>query len=1361
MLCISLWTTACALFLYPLDVSLFRHLRYGATISYSGPEDAFVAWSTARPMSRHSQIRRDREDNYRSFLAFFQTKLVSGSNATGFPASNHFRIATVTKDINGTITDFQDRRPNSFTAGGGGGANPNGYNGDLQTKNGAVLAAGGENDDGTGLTVGRDFQGKGPNPGFDIRAYGSRMSSQASAATTCTTTGGSAVVKVAVAQTFINGSGIMCIGAGAATALSTPVAPTATASQASTPMGTGKTVAGGTGTTSYTYEIVAEDFAGGLTTVSTGTTITNGNASLGSQSVGISSWTQVVNSITFTTAATHGISTGAMVEITGDQAFGNPFYCMATAIDATHFSCTTNQDTRNGAQTSGGNTGTVTWRNANHVLVTSVRGGFRYWIYGGSCGLHNICGVTLPQAQIGSLVSDPLNLTWDDWGLGGTGVPPHPPWIPSSVASNPAKAQNLVTTIVSGAGTTTLTLAAIAGTSVSGQTFKECADPGIQAAVAAVIANGIDSGYVLIPATTGGASSFNTCGVITPSLGSHGVAFKLAGSLTLGDTFICTGKCQMVGDLSMANSPQFSRRPYVAISGNGAPLLLWTRSTGTTLRNLTFNMNGQATGWLDDGAGNGIPAWTANQLAFTSATNDHLARGLVERANINNGADFIMDDVSFFTGQSGVNTPAFLITGNNGNFTMKNIFLAKRGMFFGNGLLAHINELYCEGCITPEITINYDVAYGGGGGTVGVSLFNTIQDTTFAPLFSDIGFSNSGVISAEVNVGVPFQQVTAVGNGLLFKLTGMQLLRTSQVAAITKQLLPPGLAIEGINSAGVTGQVPYEIENVNLSFGANYSSFWNALPPPAPTITAASGGSVTVGGHIVKIAYVYPTSGAGFAAGPYSRPSNSATTVGGTQSLTFTGLVSQLGAVGYAVIDSTDGGNSFFTVECATPFVAGQPTTFTWSTARCGQSAPTYSGGGPTSASRSGLFSPTIGIASPGGFLSNLGSLATATRAVNLPDAAGTVLLDSTATSAGRLAPAPYDNFNRANGALGSTCPPGYVTCWTSNYSTNGSLTITSNQVLGTNASNNQNSYWTGNSFLNDQYAEVTIATTSANQQGVSLRNSGTTNATTNLYMCVENGTSQLQIAKVTNGGFGSLTTTAITGASGNRLRFTAVSATLTCSITSAGGTVTTISTTDSAFTGGAPGIFDARNTGGLTNWTGGSLQKNAAFVTEEQEFNGHQHINNGALTVGNFPTASTGTALVNGEVYAQAGYTDQSVSASLPICTDANKKYTTTSCNIPIRIASGTATLGTSPINSGACAKVVTVSATGVATTDVITAGFNADVSGVTGYGPSATGSLYIRSYPTANNVNFLVCNSTSGSITPGTATLNWNVIR
>lgn len=94
--------------------------------------------------------------------------------------------------------------------------------------------------------------------------------------------------------------------------------------------------------------------------------------------------------------------------------------------------------------------------------------------------------------------------------------------------------------------------------------------------------------------------------------------------------------------------------------------------------------------------------------------------------------------------------------------------------------------------------------------------------------------------------------------------------------------------------------------------------------------------------------------------------------------------------------------------------------------------------------------------------------------------------------------------------------------------------------------------------------------------------------------------------------------------------------------------------------------------------------------------------------------------------------------------------------------VASGTSALATAAISSATCATVVTTSATGTATTDVISYTFNADPTATTGYIASTSGTLYIVSYPTANNVNFKVCNPTSASITPGgTITLNWLVTR
>jgi hypothetical protein len=93
--------------------------------------------------------------------------------------------------------------------------------------------------------------------------------------------------------------------------------------------------------------------------------------------------------------------------------------------------------------------------------------------------------------------------------------------------------------------------------------------------------------------------------------------------------------------------------------------------------------------------------------------------------------------------------------------------------------------------------------------------------------------------------------------------------------------------------------------------------------------------------------------------------------------------------------------------------------------------------------------------------------------------------------------------------------------------------------------------------------------------------------------------------------------------------------------------------------------------------------------------------------------------------------------------------------------IASGTVSLGTGAISSAACAPAVTVTGTGVATTDAIIASFNGDPTAATGYVPLTSGMLTIIPYPTSGNVNFKVCNNTSSSITPGAVTLNWRVVR
>lgn len=138
--------------------------------------------------------------------------------------------------------------------------------------------------------------------------------------------------------------------------------------------------------------------------------------------------------------------------------------------------------------------------------------------------------------------------------------------------------------------------------------------------------------------------------------------------------------------------------------------------------------------------------------------------------------------------------------------------------------------------------------------------------------------------------------------------------------------------------------------------------------------------------------------------------------------------------------------------------------------------------------------------------------------------------------------------------------------------------------------------------------------------------------------------------------------------------------------------------------------------------------------------------------------TFTTGTYTLTGTAGKTLNFTN---SLTLSGTDSTTMTFPTTSATIPQTVASGTSALGTGAISSAACATVVTTSATGTATTDTITAGFNGDPTGVTGYTPVTTGALTIFTYPSANNVNFKVCNLTGSSITPGAITLNWRVVR
>ncbi len=88
--------------------------------------------------------------------------------------------------------------------------------------------------------------------------------------------------------------------------------------------------------------------------------------------------------------------------------------------------------------------------------------------------------------------------------------------------------------------------------------------------------------------------------------------------------------------------------------------------------------------------------------------------------------------------------------------------------------------------------------------------------------------------------------------------------------------------------------------------------------------------------------------------------------------------------------------------------------------------------------------------------------------------------------------------------------------------------------------------------------------------------------------------------------------------------------------------------------------------------------------------------------------------------------------------------------------VADTTTTVGTTAITANSCTASTTVTMNGVTTSMTFSFTPTTDISGVTGWG--STGGLVIDAWPTANTLDYKVCNQTASSITPS-ASVTFNV--
>ena len=1114
-----------------------------------------------------------------------------------------------------------------------------------------------------------DFKPKGPNPYIDARAYGVRAVSAnvapAIPGITATISSASNIAVISSASTFQDGDGVVIWGAGATNTMSTPGAPTVVPSVSASETGSLLDVAAPAGSTTYCYSIVARDVMGGLTAASTETCTTTGAVTLGMRTNSVSSITMSNDIVTVTTTAPHGLAVGALISIAGVSVANvaavpgvkNPYngwFIVATAADRTHFTYWTNADTRADSPASG-LSGTVTYWQNNHITWSAVTGAFEFYIYGRVTGeSKTLIGVSWPQDL--HVSGDTTYLAFDDFGSPVTAAPTVPAYVPTNP---PTAATNdiLATTISSGAGTTTLTLADAATNSATGATIL--LDDAVNFLAAANAANSAGTS-VMFPVNDGTYYVLNS-----PITIPGGTSVLQKGAVYLNETMTISG-VSWVGVVEKGTSPSFAYSPGVPMTINRANPGIFTIGNAN-LYNLTLNnlgANGANMVVMD--AYSAIPAGTLEDINFVlNSGTDYSNMAFVSRGtHTNAGAVWNLKNILLLTSQNGsltACTPAMYFN-NGANPKFYNLFMSGKGILLRptvSGSYLEADTVYTQANYEPLFA--FTNALGGGNASVSTMIKNVTLDTTSAPTVANLGGMAMAIqmeYAGEVT-GVPTMSISGVESGRRLS-TGVEMGTTN------------ASSVDGIFSR--TSVFSVKSLKSSLSLGTGYSIFTNGTTPEAPSCPVGAGGSVPVNTYI----YFYAPIFANGSEGKFSLPCSATTSAGNrTVSLSWTAVP---GATAYNLYRGTSA-NYTVLLNCSNPNTTTNSYTDTAGSA-CGQSAPNTAAGGPAGM-RNGLI------------WGNIHAIGTSTSA---PTAFAGVNVFDLATDNW-----PAFNVNGGNKYF-------LASRLSSTSVTNGDCVT----WVGTGATATLGDAGTACSSGGGTPGGSTDALQYNNAGSLAGLNSPTTNG---LYNIVYNVTANAAVPP-----------TALQVGLGGR---TITGATTTDTITYSDN-VTVIDHDVSASAAANQTLPTAITLG------------NPNFV--------YSYMNRSASTDTITPTTWT----IQKNTAAAASSATVRPGESCRIKNDPNSATNWLMDCTPFK-AKGTVTLGTSSISSGTCATVVTVAAAGVLTTDTVTASFNGDPTGITGYLPSTSGSLYIYAYPTAGNVNFKVCNNTSGAITPGAVTLNW----
>ena len=690
----------------------------------------------------------------------------------------------------------------------------------------------------------------GPNPSIDIRNYGARAVATAPSATVNISSGSSTAILNA-ASTFQNNDWVVIPGAGATCGLSTPSAPTVTPSQPSTSTGTGNVVNSSTGSTAYAYQIVAISPNGCYTLPSTSGTTSTGLASLGSQSVALTSEVMSNNTVTVTTSSPHQLPTGCnastcpvvQIQNTSDSRDYGGTFRLSSVPDNTHFTYITSADTRTGA-TASATGGTAYYYNANRVAWSGTASAIAYAIYGRTAGSLALIGISKPNTSLNT------DFTFDDYGATMTSSnTSFLSWLPSS-PPGAASPEPLYAQISSGAGTTTLNLTASATNTVTSGSILFDNNQAILAAATAAVSTG---GTVYIPAITPGTSFIGNSFIQLPD----NTTVSQAGPISLNQTIACGRHIQWFGDLSpqpsssVTTSFQLSggaiinvgaANPGILCGLAGSPLL-------ETFRNVNFiaRANAHVSLFIDQGQ-----FLNLDNVSFANGNGsnyDYMGVGLYVRAPSNNGFQPTMLNRVSFLGSSpatvGSTSTPLLVCAYCGSASWDRLSFGIRGAFMQGGTL-NLKWLYNQGGIVPALTL-----FGAGSLSTSIKVSDVVLDTMAQPIIGATGGNFTNITLDNVFVGPSSDTggpLPAISGFPVYGIANSNNLSSTNRMANSETTLV-GTIGDGNYSGTYTGTLSEKRENQLLATGAGIQF---SMPIFLPLHLPARYRRPVLSGHILE-----------------------------------------------------------------------------------------------------------------------------------------------------------------------------------------------------------------------------------------------------------------------------------------------------------------------------------------------------------------------------------------------------------------------------------------------------------------------------------------------------------------------------